>query len=68
MITGFSDHSLGIDASVASIHHGAKIIEKHFTLNSRRPSFDHKISLEPQQFKRMVKEIRENEHDRISKF
>ena len=61
MIVGFSDHSLGINASVASIHHGAKIIEKHFTLDSKKPSFDHKISLEPKQFKRMVNEIRVNE-------
>ena len=62
IITGFSDNSLGIDAPIASIHYGAKIIEKHFTLNSKRPSYDHKLSLEPKEFKEMVKKIRENEN------
>ena len=40
---------------------GAKIIEKHFTLDTKRKGFDHKISLEPKQFLQMVKKIRENE-------
>lgn len=61
IITGFSDHSLGKEAAVASIHHGAKILEKHFTLDSKRSSYDHHISLEPKNFKAMVKEIRKNE-------
>ena len=61
IITGFSDHSLGIDAAVASIHHGAKIIEKHFTLDSSRKGFDHHISLEPKKFKLMVERIRASE-------
>ena len=61
IITGFSDHSIGIDASVAAIHYGAKVIEKHFTLNSKKQGFDHKISLEPKEFKKMVDQIRKNE-------
>lgn len=61
IITGFSDHTLGIDAAAASVHYGAKIIEKHFTLNNGRKNFDHKISLDPNQFKQMVKKIRNNE-------
>ncbi len=61
LITGFSDHSIGIDAAVASIHHGAKIIEKHFTLDEKKKGFDHKISLSPKNFEKMVKSIRINE-------
>ena len=61
LITGFSDHTLGLSAPVASIHYGAKIIEKHFTLDSKRKNFDHQISLEPKMFKLMVNKIRENE-------
>ena len=40
---------------------GAKIIEKHFTLDSKRKGYDHRISLEPKKFDLMVKKIRENE-------
>ena len=61
IITGFSDHSKGIKAPVASIHYGAKIIEKHFTLDEKRAGFDHGISLNPENFRRMVNEIRLNE-------
>ena len=61
IITGFSDHSLGTEAAIASIHHGAKIIEKHFTLSEDSKGFDHHISLSPKNFKKMVKGIRENE-------
>jgi sialic acid synthase SpsE len=66
IISGYSDHTLGIDAPVAAINLGAKIIEKHFTLNSRRNGYDHNISLEPKQFSLMIKKIRENE-DMIGK-
>ena len=61
IIAGFSDHSQGIEAAVASIHHGSKIIEKHFTYNESRKGYDHKISLEPKNFKKMVSAIRLNE-------
>ena len=61
IITGFSDHSKGIEAPVASIHYGAKIIEKHFTLDESRAGYDHQISLNPQNFKKMVERIRLNE-------
>jgi len=55
---GFSDHSIGIEASILSIGAGARMVEKHFTLDTNRPSFDHAISVEPRDFKRMVDGIR----------
>lgn len=61
ILTGFSDHSLGIDASAASIHYGSKVIEKHFTLDKTKSGYDHKISLEPETFKKMIENIRKNE-------
>lgn len=55
---GFSDHSLGPYASELAVAMGARIIEKHFTLDNKRDSFDHKISLTPTTFSRFVKKIR----------
>ncbi len=60
-IIGFSDHSLGIDCSCWSILMGAKVIERHFSLDNKRKGFDHHISLVPEQYKKMVKKIREIE-------
>jgi len=37
------------------------VIEKHFTLNKNLPGADHKISMEPREFKNMIKKIRETE-------
>ena len=54
---GYSDHVLGFDASIAAVSLGSVVIEKHFTLDKNRKSFDHKISLEPKEFKDMVKNI-----------
>ena len=62
IITGYSDHAIGIEASIAAVNLGAKIIEKHFTLNSKRSGYDHKISLEPKEFSLMVKNIRLHEN------
>ena len=55
---GFSDHSIGTDAAFLSVAAGATYLEKHFTLSRKRKGFDHKISLEPKEFKIMVKKIR----------
>jgi sialic acid synthase SpsE len=55
---GFSDHSIGYEAAFLSVAAGATFVEKHFTLNNKRKGFDHKISLEPKQFKEMVYKIR----------
>lgn len=55
---GFSDHSLGIEASVAAVVLGATIIEKHFTLNNNLIGPDHKASLDVKNFKRLVCAIR----------
>jgi len=48
---GFSDHTLGIEASVAAVAIGANVIEKHFTLDRDLPGPDHSSSLEPHEFK-----------------
>ena len=45
---------MGIEAAIASVSLGAKIIEKHFTLNRKMKGPDHKASLEPVEFKKMV--------------
>lgn len=55
---GYSDHTLGIEMSIAAVALGARIIEKHFTLDCRQPGPDHKASLEPQEFRSMVQAIR----------
>ena len=61
VISGYSDHCMGWEACKIAIAMGAKIIEKHFTLDSKRKGFDHSISLNPKDFKKMVKDIREIE-------
>lgn len=58
---GYSDHSLGIEACIAAVSLGARIIEKHFTLNKKKKGADHHLSLEPEEFKKMVKIIRKIE-------
>ena len=56
--TGFSDHSLGVYASIAAVALGAKVIEKHLTLNKKLKGPDHRASLDPKEFKFMVQGIR----------
>ena len=55
---GFSDHSKGIEASIAAFVLGAEIIEKHITLDNFDKGPDHKASTEPDEFKKMVLAIR----------
>lgn len=55
---GYSDHTKGIEVAIAAVAYGAKIIEKHFTLDSTMEGPDHKASLEPDELKRMVSAIR----------
>ena len=55
---GLSDHTLGIEIPIAAAALGVNIIEKHFTLNKNLNGPDHKISLEPEELKRMVISIR----------
>jgi N,N'-diacetyllegionaminate synthase len=55
---GYSDHTMGIEISVAAAALGAQVIEKHFTLNRSLPGPDHKASLEPKELVEMVKAIR----------
>jgi sialic acid synthase SpsE len=55
---GFSDHTLGNEAAIAAAARGARIIEKHLTLDRSRPGPDHHASLEPREFRDMVAAIR----------
>jgi len=55
---GYSDHSTGIEVSIAAAALGAKVIEKHFTLDKNMNGPDHKASLEPYELSAMVKAIR----------
>lgn len=55
---GYSDHTQGIEISIAAVAMGARVIEKHFTLDRMLPGPDHKASLEPQELKAMVDAIR----------
>ena len=60
---GFSDHTIGIEAPIVAASLGAKVIEKHFTLDNNFSHFrDHKISLNPFDFKKMVQSIRRVEN------
>ena len=55
---GYSDHTMGIEASVIAVAAGAQVIEKHFTLDCTLPGPDHKASLEPADLAEMVRSIR----------
>jgi N-acetylneuraminate synthase len=55
---GYSDHSEGFTVSIAATALNAKIIEKHFTLDKNLEGPDHKASLEPEELRQMIIEIR----------
>ncbi len=55
---GYSDHSEGIEASIAAVGMGAKIIEKHFTISKSLPGPDHKSSLNEKELKLLINSIR----------
>lgn len=55
---GYSDHTEGIEVPVAAVAMGAKVIEKHFTLDRNMEGPDHLASTEPDEFKKMVESIR----------
>jgi len=55
---GYSDHTPGIEASVAAVALGATVIEKHLTLDRSLPGPDHNASLEPEEFENLVRSIR----------
>jgi pseudaminic acid synthase len=80
VVTGLSDHTLGISVAVAAVALGASIIEKHLTLSRKIKGPDNAFSLEPHEFKNMVESVREaqqalgqvsyeiSEHEKASKF
>jgi len=55
---GYSDHSIGSNSACLAVAMGVKVLEKHFTLNTKMKGPDHKASLDPIDFKNFVKEIR----------
>lgn len=55
---GYSDHTLGIEVALAAVARGARVIEKHFTLDRKLPGPDHAASLEPDELAAMVSGIR----------
>ena len=58
LTTGYSDHTLGIEAPLIAVSLGAKLIEKHITLNNKMKGPDHKASLNLKDFGKMVLQIR----------
>lgn len=56
--TGYSDHTIGIEAPIAAVALGATVVEKHFTLDKNMPGPDHKASLEPAELTAMIEAIR----------
>lgn len=56
--TGFSDHTVGFDVPFAAVCMGARVVEKHFTLDKNLPGPDHAGSADPQDLKRLVTAVR----------
>jgi sialic acid synthase SpsE len=58
LTVGYSDHTLGIESAVASLGLGARIVEKHFTLDKTRTTFrDHALSADPADMRRLADAI-----------
>lgn len=58
---GFSDHTLGIEVSLAAVALGASVIERHLTLDRSMPGPDHRASLEPTALEEVIRSIRQIE-------
>ncbi len=58
---GYSDHTKGNNAAIIALALGAKVIEKHFTINKSLPGPDHSMSLNPKELEDFVKTIRSTE-------
>ena len=58
---GYSDHTIGTEVAVAAVARGARIIEKHFTLDRNLPGPDHRASLEPDDLAALVSAVRHTE-------
>jgi sialic acid synthase SpsE len=58
MPVGYSDHTLGLAVSTAAVAMGARVIEKHFTLDRTLPGPDHRASLDPSELASLIEQIR----------
>jgi N-acetylneuraminate synthase/N,N'-diacetyllegionaminate synthase len=58
VIVGFSDHTIGLVAAIGAVAFGAKVIEKHFTLDKDLPGPDHWFSADPGELRRLVEDVR----------
>jgi sialic acid synthase SpsE len=58
VIVGFSDHTVGTIAAISAVALGAKIIEKHFTLDKNLPGPDHWFSADPKELSQLVQAVR----------
>jgi len=61
VLTGYSDHTKGIIAIIVSIAIGARVVEKHFTLDPQMSGPDHSCSADPLEFKLLVEGVRDAE-------
>lgn len=59
---GYSDHTEGIKIPLMAASLGAKVIEKHFTIDRSLPGPDHKASLEPDELKEMISKMKQKQH------
>jgi len=58
-IVGYSDHTIGVEAAMLSVACGARIIEKHFTIDNNYSEFrDHQLALDPAGMKRLIESIK----------
>jgi N,N'-diacetyllegionaminate synthase len=60
-VLGYSDHTVGLGAALFAIPLGAKVVEKHFTIDKTLEGPDHKASLSPEELKAFVLEVRKVE-------
>jgi len=61
VVSGFSDHTLGLIAPIVAVTLGAKVVEKHFILDKSIGGPDAAFSLDKQEFKEMVQAVRDSE-------
>ena len=58
---GYSDHTIGLETAIAAVSLGAKVIEKHLTLNRNMIGPDHLASMNPNTFVNFIKSVRNTE-------